>query len=229
MIFILHGQDREASYSRLVQIWQNYPRYHKVKLTKNDSQETFYLAVFAKDLTLDQKIVICENFLSDKKVNLVIVKSIPREITVIFWEHKQLVSAQVREYQKIANVENFSLSQIYRFLDTISPNARTSLHYLQTYKLGASENLIWQLANRLFLLILAKNKADYITASKLASSKLLTWQWEKIIRQAGMFDIKTLYAIYKGIIKLDLMLKTGTTNLGSNNLVSLLLLKYLNI
>ncbi|EKD57679.1 MAG: hypothetical protein ACD_57C00190G0001 [uncultured bacterium] len=227
MIFILHGQDREASYNRLLQIFKNYPKYHKVKLTKNDRQEAFYLAVFAQDLIEKEKIVSCENFLSDKKVKFATVKTIPREITVIFWEHKQLAPAQVGQFQKIATVENFSLSQIFRFLDSISPNAHISLEHLHSSKLGSEQNLIWQLTNRLFLLILAKNKANYETASKLASSKLLNWQWQKVITQAQKFDLKTLYAIYHGAIKLDFMLKTGAANLDKNSLVSLLLIKYL--
>lgn len=229
MIFILHGQDQEASYSRLQQIYEDFPKYHKVKLAKNDSEEAFYLAVFTQEIIVTQKIIICENFLSDKKVKFKTVNAIPKDVTVIFWEHKQLPPAALKEFQKIASIENFSLSQIFRFLDSISPNARTSLEYLQSFKLRLERNLIWQLANRLFLLILAKNKVTYEMANKLAGRKLLNWQWEKITRQAQMFDFKTLYATYRGVLKLDFMLKTGATNLNENSLVSLLLIKYLNI
>ena len=229
MIVVLHGKDLEASYNRLLKILQKYPEHHKIKLTHDDNQESFYLATFGKELIDRQKIIICENYLSDNKIKHTILKTTPQDIALIFWEHKQLSAALVKEIQKVATVENFSLSQIFWFLDSISPKSHRSLEHLHSFNLGPDQNLIWQLANRLLLLILAREGASYELASKFTGRNLFNWQWNKITSQSKMFDLATLYAIYKGIVKIDFMLKTGITNLKENTLVSLLIIKYLSI
>jgi len=228
MIFVLHGNDIDASYERLSKILLGYLNFQKIRLTQKESSDAFYLAVFSKDLTGVSKIVICENYLSDKRVDHKILKVIPKEAEVIFWEDQQIDSDLIKKLPQYTRVELFKpKAKIFWFLDSISNQSRFTLEKFWGLNFASEDKVIWQLTNRMLLLMLAKKGADLQTASKIIGKSLNDWQWQKILNQSKQFTFETLYAIYNAILKLDYMIKSGSTNLNENTLVSLLLLKYL--
>ena len=97
MIFVLHGNDIDASYERLSKILLGYLNFQKIRLTQKESSDAFYLAVFSDDLTGAQKIVICENYLSGKKVDRKILMAIPKKTELIFWEDQQIDSVLIKK------------------------------------------------------------------------------------------------------------------------------------
>ena len=228
MIFVLHGNDIDASYERLSKILLGYLNFQKIRLTHKESTDAFYLAVFSEDLTGAPKIVICENYLSGKKVNHKILMAIPKETEVIFWEDQQIDSDLIKKLPQHTRVELFKpKAKIFWFLDSISNKSKFTLEKFWGLNFASEDKVIWQLANRILLLMLAKKGANLETASKIIGKNLNDWQWRKIIVQSKQFTFETLYEIYNAILKLDLMIKNGSTNLHENTLISLLLFKYL--
>ena len=228
MIFVLHGNDIDASYERLSKILLGYLNFQKIRLTQKESSDAFYLAVFSEDLTGAPKIVICENYLSGKKVDRKILMAIPKKTELIFWEDQQIDSVLIKKLPQHTRVELFKPKpKIFWFLDSISNKSRFTLEKFWGLNFASEDKVIWQLANRILLLMLAKKGADLATASKIIGKSLNDWQWQKILNQSKQFTFETLYAIYNAILKLDLMIKNGSTNLHENTLISLLLFKYL--
>jgi len=189
MIYVLHGKDTESSYNRLSQILDTFQNLPKLKLTEKEQLEDFYLAVFSKDLINSQKIVICENYLHDKKIKGHVLAEIPKNKIVIFWEQNQLAPAEIAKIKKDCGhlslrIETFKPQpQIFWFLDSISPNLEKTLELLSRLP-EKNTNLIFQFENRMLFLILARLKVKMETAGKIAGLNVLDWQWTKIKRQS---------------------------------------------
>ena len=231
MIYILHGDDIKASYTRLSNLMNLYSKYQKVNLSADKTTlEEFHLALFSNDLFEDKKLIICENFFKNKLITQVDLKGISKDKIVIFWEKSQLTNSYQAKISSTAKVEGFKLQPIiFHFLDSLAPKSKKPLDILSRHKLAEDENssLIWHLANRLLLLILSKRGVNYQLARQLSSQNFYDWQWSKIVTQAKQFNLKTLYKLYSGALKIDSMIKTGATDIKKSTLVSLLLVKYL--
>ncbi|MBI2327458.1 hypothetical protein HYU92_04005 [Candidatus Curtissbacteria bacterium] len=228
MLYVLHGEDTNSAYQRLTQILAGFPRHQKIKLTEKNSEEDFYLSVFSQDLISAEKIIICENLISGKKIKTDVFAKITSDQTVIFWEHSQVPASLLVKLKKYASIENFKPQpQIFRFLDSLSNDAKKALEQLSF--LGSKEtNLIYHLTSRILLLILAKLSFNLEISRKVSGKNIADWQWEKYRLQAQRFNLKTLINLYNGALKIDSLIKTGATNLNGQTLISVLLLKYLS-
>ena len=231
MIYILHGDDTKAAYQRSLLIVKNYPQHTPIKLEagKNNLEE-FSMALFGQDLLSPQKIIIAENFLTKKMLSTGIIRTIPKEKIVILWEKSTLKPQDTQKLSSVAKIETFKIPPtLFHFLDSLSTSPRLSLNLLHKNGLGKSDesSLIWNLTNRIVLLILAKLNAQRDLASAISNQNLQDWQWQKITSQAKMFDLETLQMFLQGALKVDFLIKTGSTNIPKDTLISLLLLKYL--
>lgn len=228
MIYILHGEDTSSAYQRLTQILVNFPKHQKIKLTDKNSQEDFYLAVFSQDLISDEKVIICENLISSKKIKVDILAKIASNDTVIFWEHSQIPPPTLVKLKKYASIENFKPQpQIFRALDSLSSDAKRSISAISLLD-SKEANLIYHLASRTLLLILAKLNFNLESSRKVTRKNIADWQWAKYQVQAQQFNLKTLMNLFSGVLKIDSLLKTGATNLNDKTLISVLLLKHLS-
>lgn len=230
MIYILHGKDTDASYGRLSGLLTKSPKETTIKLSQANTFDDFYQNVFGQDLFTDEKTIVCENFLKDKKIgkNLEILQNIPKATILIFWEDDELTSAVVSKFQKLAKVEIFKEKpRMFWFLDSLSPNAKSCLKSLANLK-GAPKNLNWNLSMRLLHLILTKLGMTQKEAEAFTGKKIFDWQWQKLKTQSQMFELKTLVKLYGAILKIDYHTKTGKTSLAEKDLIPFALLKYLN-
>ena len=148
-------------------------------------------------------------------------------INVIFWEHKQVTSAILSKLKPHARVEIFKRPpQIFWFLDALTPDAKKTILALSKLENLENLNIIYQLANRLEMLIFAKVLTpDSVT--KITEKPLADWQWQRFKSQAKLFDLRTLKNLFSGTLKIDSMIKSGETNLSPATLISILLAKYL--
>lgn len=228
MIYILHGDDVFASYSKLQNILKSYPEFEKIRLSADkNSQEDYYLSVFAKDLLSEKKVIILENFLTAKKISFGQMQKIPKDIHVLFWEKSAINTATFKKSPSLAIEEFKPAPTLFYFLDSISNNPKRSIDFLN--KLGSSSQtgLIWHLTARILLLILVKLNVGKDMASRVSGRQIADWQWQRLSIQAKMLSVTTLFKLYDALLKLDFMIKSGTSNLDENTLISLLLLKYL--
>ena len=149
MIHILYGEDTEASYHRLSQILSTHPDRIKVRLTEKDSLQDFYLAIFSADLFQKDKIVICENILETNLVGPKDLENIPKDQPLIIWEHTQIPLSKISKFRSLAIIENFKLkSDIFRFLDSLSPNTSNLLNQFSKLQTLQNSNIIWHLTYR---------------------------------------------------------------------------------
>lgn len=233
MIYLLHGEDKTAAYARLEQIIKTHPQAKRLNFSKENTRDDLYMAIFGTSLLEDQNALIVQNFLKDKKLTVKdeIFKNTPKDTLLVFWEEGQISPSQIKSLAPLAQIEAFKPQlPIFRFLDTLSPNAKRTLSSLQKVEAegeSSTQPIIWHLSSRLVLLILAKLGASLPVAAKITGRNLAPWQWDKIRSQAALFDLETLKHFLAGCLKADLANKTGKTNLAEPTLTTFLILKYL--
>lgn len=226
MIYILHGDDTLASYSRVGAITSQFEAFNKVKLDENNSFEEFNLILNSQDLLETNKLFILENFITKRKIDLKNLKKIKTSKPIIFWEKTKISAAKFTHLG--VNVEEFKLpAKIFYFLDSITPSNKMTLVNLKKLSGNEETKIVWQLSMRFYLIIAAKLKVSRSTAEKLFSRPIADWQWAKISTQAEKFSPQTLKALLSGVLKIDYLIKTGKTDLPIKSLISILFIKYL--
>ncbi len=222
MIYILHGSDSNASYSKLNSITSTRPAWQKI-YTKTEDELIENL--FTDDLISSDKIIIAE-FLPDlKKINTVDLSSIAKNRILIIWEKQEITASKLKPFQKLAQIENFKLpTALFTFLDSISPN---HLSYLKTLKKLDDEQvpLNWHIANRLTQLILAKLSYTQTDASEILGKNIAPWQWQKIKNQAQNFALHQLKNLSTSTLRIDYLTKSGKTQIPQQVLLTLMFTK----
>ncbi len=228
MIYILHGEDTLASYNSLLKLTEKYGGATKIKLAGKNTIQDFESAATNLDIFSEQKILICENFISSGKIKSANVQNIDRDLHVFFWEHVQLSPAQIAKFEKISQIENFkSKTFLFTFLDSLSPGSKRVLSYFEKLEDPNETKLLWHVATRTLLMILVKENVPIDQAQKIIGRPIHGWQWDKIEKQAAFFPTDTLRSMFHGIVKLDFIIKSGQTGLREKELIPILLLKYL--
>lgn len=226
MIYLLHGQDTQASYARLQAIISSQTSNKKIIITQ-ENLGLLAQALFSSDLFESQSTIVLEDLISSKKVKASDFKNLSKSQIVILWEKLQLSFSSLKSFQAIANIENFkSPSTLFYFLDSIAPNPKRALYFLS--KLGSEvRSISWHLENRLLLLILAKLKFSEGQASQISGRNIATWQWQKIASQANLFELKKLKGMFANALKIETLTKTGATTIAEKTLINLMLSKHL--
>lgn len=228
MIHILHGEDTYSSYNCLQQILENYPSYTRITIDEKSQTNEFFDSILTQDLLGTKKILVCENLISSKKIKLADLRSVPKEVNVIFWEKVQLFPSSLTKVDKDVAIEQFKPKPtLYTFLDSLSLNSTAALRQLNILRTGKKISLNWHLAKRVQLLILAKLEFSREDSEKISGKPIENWQWQKILQQANLIDLATLKKLFTGVIKIDYLIKSGKTNIDETYLISTLLVKYL--
>lgn len=233
MVHILHGEDSKSSYTKLNLLIRNFPNHRRIHLSGKDiTRNQFIDTLGSQNLFGEQELIIGQNLIKNKIAIFADFNLLSESKEIILWEDGELTSLQLSKFKTSSKIEIFKLPiQLYTFLDSVVPGSKQTFALLQNLKSEGQENICWQLSNRLFLLVLAKEGTNYEKASELASktvkSRLFDWQWQKIKKQAYSFDLETLKSLFSGVLKIDFMLKNGSTSLDASTLISMLFLKYL--
>ena len=131
MIYILHGENTEDSGKYLKSLLSQYKDISKVRLTDKDKLEVFLETVYSEDLFETNKLIVCQNWLTTKKIKLKSLEKIPQNRTVIFLEDTKLEPGQTRETRSDVQIKEFKpKSTIFWFLDSLSPDFLKSIKYL---------------------------------------------------------------------------------------------------
>jgi len=227
MIYLLYGENSQASYMRLSQISSSVAKDQLVNLDKEHTLEDFYLSVYGDNLFSKIKVIICRNFLSDGKITAKHLDKFPENKTLVLHEEGKLTEKIISGIREFVRIEYFKpQSQIFWFLDSLSPQMKVSLKKFIELDFPR-ETSVFVLTHRVFLLICVKIGLDRETASKIVDKKLASWQWEILKRQARLFTLEQLTPLYKALVRLDLAIKKGVTSLSQEALVPIVLLKYL--
>lgn len=230
MIYILHGDDLDASYQKLAKLQTQYQDYEKTYLSQTD-EESLYLNLFSKGLFESKKILICENLLSAKNIKKLkpeIFKDITPGTIVIIWEKQEISQTILNKFKDLAQIEKFKLpTNLFNFLDSLSQEAKRPIYYLKKLEQEKVTAISWHLENRLLLLILSKLSFSQKEVSIVSGRNLASWQWEKIKQQSASLSIDTLKKMFTSTLRIETLVKSGKTQMPQSTLLSLMLLKYL--
>jgi len=230
MIHVLHGENTDDSERYLKSLLVKYKDIPKVQLTDKDRIELFQEAVYAADLFETEKLVICRNWLSSKKIKLNSLSEIPQNRTVIFLEDTKLALGQASKNTPDLLIKEFKpQSTIFWFLDSLSPDFSKSVRYLPQIAQDKKNLLVWNLLFRVSLLIAAKYQAGREKSQDFFERNIQDWQWDKIQRQADLFSLNKLIGLYRGLLRLDYAVKNSLSAIDEKSLVTILLLKYLSL
>jgi len=223
MIHIIHGQDTTSSYNFIEVLLGKYPNYQKIRFTHEHTREDFKESLLSQNLFSQNKTIICEDYLFQKKITAADINQIPQNQDVIFWESQKI---KIADKIKNASIQEFKKPAIlFQFLDSVSPKSTSALLLLR--RLTNESNLIWHLAYRLQLLIFAKKGLPKEAVANFLKKPVATWQWQKIQNQAKYFQMETLNKIFSSLLKIDYLKKQGKTQLNDTTLLTLLFLKHL--
>src|SRR3989338_6091914 len=229
MIYILHGNDTLASYNRLQLLLNNFQDFEKIKLDEKSEKDEYVMALFGQDLIEENKVIICANFLSAKKVIKKDIANIPEAKPVIFWEKEKINSKFLTNIKAKILIEEFKTpAKIFYFLDSLSHKSKQLMTKLKSLSDEETRSLIWHLSNRVMLLLLAKLNTPIESVNMINGRPLQDWQWDRITKQAQSLDTKVLRKIFNGILKIDFLIKNGNTDLNEKTLISILFLKYIH-
>lgn len=227
MIYVLHGDNTFASYSKLQILLKKYQGFNKIQLSQQQTFQDYFMTVFGKNMLFDKKIIICEEFISQKKIQEKDLEKIPEDIDIFFWE-----KGQIKIKKKIGTntlyIEEFKIpADTYYFLDALLPtNLKKTLQLLLRLD-TVSSSLIWNLTNRVLLLILAKKGLSKNETGEMLQRKFEDWQWQKIQAQSAQFDKTSIQTFFNDLLKIDYLKKQGKTEAADQTLISLLLAKHL--
>src|SRR3989344_3830740 len=202
MLRILHGEDEAASYQRLRQLSMENNDLENVRLSVGEENK-FEQIITGQDIFMTKKLVVAENLLSSKKINFEMINKIQDNQDVIFWEKKELPYSILKKVPRKWIVELFKTDPVlFKFLDSLGTNSKLQLSLLHQIPSGSAA-ILWNISNRIILLILAKLNVDINSSSKIISRQIHDWQWRKIVNQARSFDFKTLYALFDSNLKIE--------------------------
>ena len=229
MIYILHGENTEDSGKYLKSLLSQYKDISKVRLTDKDKLEVFLETVYSEDLFETNKLIVCQNWLTTKKIKLKSLEKIPQNRTVIFLEDTKLAPGQTRETRSDVQIKEFKpKSTIFWFLDSLSPDFLKSIKYLPQIESDKKNLLVWNLLFRVSLLIAAKSQVGRKKSQDFFERNIQDWQWDRITRQADLFSLNNLIGFYRGLLRLDFTIKNSLSAMDEKSLVAILLLKYLH-
>jgi hypothetical protein len=228
MITVIHGEDTESSYKRLVQILSSFKDYEKIHLDQKSSIEDLNRELLGTSLIEKKKVLILKDYFSkQKQIPRDIFLNKPDNVELIIYENTFLTKGKISKLPKSSKIETFKPEpKIFYFLDKIYPKNKKVIEDL--FSLNHNQTgLLWQIENRVLLMILSQIGIKSDEASKITKRNILDWQWKKIKDQSDSFDLKTLVKLYNATLKIDLMTKSGKSNLSETSLTNIMLLKYL--
>ena len=228
MIYILHGENTEDSGKYLKSLLLKYKDIPKVHLSDKDRVELFHEAVYAEDLFEMDKLILCRNWLSLKRIKIASLSKIQPNRTIIFLEETKLSSLQTAKASNEVQIKEFKpKSAIFWFLDSLSPDFSKSVRYLPQIESDKKNLLVWNLLFRVSLLITAKFQVGREKSRDFFERNIQDWQWDKIQSQADLFSLNKLVGLYRGLLRLDYTIKNSLSSMDEKSLVAILLLKYL--
>ncbi len=206
MITILHGDNVFESRKQLDRIKTSFEGEIISLNGKNLSETDFIQSTQSQSLFASEKLIVVENFLSDKKKIKLDFSKIEPEI--IFWEDKELGKTVLDEFKEVkTKVLLFKTpTTIFKFCDALSPKNCPNLIFLLRECLKTAEpEYVFIMIVRQFRLMLNPGGSA-------------PWQQAKIMNQSKSFGQERLKEIYKQLLELDYKTKTGQSfqSLGFN-------------
>ncbi len=221
-MYILHGENNLASSKRLVELCDQQKNLGNkvINLDANNLKlENLRQELEPADLFGNSNFVCLNGLLSGtkKKSQEKIIQFLKTENyqNLLLYETKGIHAATIKQF-KGAVVENFKVEvDIFRFLDKLNPtqkeNLLTCFNDLLTKK-TEPEFIFAMLTRQVRQLIIAKTNPKQLKAPPFAINKLK--------QQAGSFTLEQLLNMHADLYHIDLVIKTGKTQLDLKTLLT---------
>ncbi len=215
MLHIFHGEHVNASRKELAKIREKYTGREIIVLDgKTASVTSLIQATEATSFLAENKLVIIENLLikrlGKKKNDEVIIdfiKKLPTDVTIVFWEEKELGKTILSLFPKNADIAVFKPDKnIFLFTESLVPkNHARSLQLLHRVMIeGDVEYIFSMIIRQIRLLLLAKKLNGSVPG-------LSPWQVSKLQKQAAMFSsLPQLLILYRKLLDIDVTIKNGS-------------------
>ncbi len=222
MLYLIHGEDTVAARRRLDEVLA------KKTATRIDGRKldlaNFELLTNSSDMFSDKKIIVIENFPTDKSLtNLLKIIHTKKDIDVVLYKEEG-VDKRMLEKIKADAVYSFPFPKyFYQFLDGLAPKKGKVLHELLS-KMSDSytaEQVLYSMIKRvrLLLALTVDSGEDMKEVASLAS-----WQEGKIRSQARFWTQDKIISFYKKLYEIETGLKTSGLAMPLKNHLDILLL-----
>lgn len=223
MIFIYSGEDNVTSRNVYLQHVEKLKAegLEVVNLNgKEIKEENLEIFLGGRSLFGQTRALTIENLFSltkSKDKENIINKIIGfKDQEIVFWEEKDFAKADILKYPDFS-IKNYKLpASIFSFLDKLYPGK--VMENLQNFHLAIINSdagyIFSMMIRQIRLLMLAKD--DELTT-------MAPWQRAKLYKQAKVFDINKLKAIYLKLLEIDYQQKTSGTPYSLQGQIELLL------
>jgi len=220
-MIILHGEDANKSYGRLVSLTEEF-KSNQFEIIIEDAQTVdithLRQEIGSSGLFGSLKCFVIKNLLSGTKSKnkdkLIEVLNQETNHEIILWENKAITATVLKKFSQ-AKVETFSISPvIFKFLDSLRPNNTSNIliGWNNLTKEGTEAEFVFAMLVRQFkLLIQAKSDPKYL--------KLAPYPLRLVSQQSNYFDLNHLLDLNQKLTDIDLKIKTGK---GGNSIDNLL-------
>jgi len=209
MITIICGQDLFASRQKLNEIRLNSGFSEKIIFSSKElNPQLLKQEISNSTLFSTKKLLIIEDFFSQKKISFKIFESLDENIDLVLWQSGDL--PRRIKLGKNVNVIIFKQKQIiFKYLDSLLPqNRKMAFNFLfKIFWMDIEDSVVFYLLVRHLRLLAAskfKGTKDFFDLENQAD-----WMREKNLRNAKCFDFLKLKIIYELLCEADFRLKTG--------------------
>lgn len=221
-MIILHGEDANKSYGRLVVLTDELKSTH-YEVVIQDAQDIditlLRQEIGSSGLFGSSKCFVIKNLLSGTKSKnkdkLIEVLTQTTDHQIILWENKGLTATALKKFPK-AQTESFSISPvIFKFLDSLRPQNTKNilLSWKKLLSDGTEAEFVFAMLVRQFkLLIQAKTGPSFL--------KLAPYPARLITAQSHYFDQEHLLDLYERLFDIDVKIKTGSSGNSLENLLT---------
>lgn len=229
MIYLLHGDNAEASRNELVRLRSvdKDAEYREID-GKLFDENAFVTALESQSLFGGKIFLIVERLFTNiskkptvlKKI-FTLTKDIHQEITLVFWEDKKCTDGVLKTFSN-ATIREFSYPKIlFQYLDAVKPsNGKHVLAMLESLlQSDAPELVLFMTMRRIRELIALK--------SNTALPGQNAWQVSRLTSQNRAFTMDQLLSMHSYLTQSEYSLKSGATPFDCSHVLKQFVLEYL--
>ncbi len=226
MIIIIHGDDIVSSRKILDEEKEKRAENETLVFDGNSLDlSTLLTADQSQSLFQNQKTIIIENLLStsgsSQKEKLFSYLSSNQLVSdVIIWEKSEVNKNIIKKYFPSGRVIFCQPPLLlFRFLDTFFDRPSLSLSLFHSVIEQREAELVYSMLIRQFRnLIIARD------LGVAGLSDMQRWQAEKFVKQSGHFEKEKLISMYRQLLSIDYIIKSGRTPFTMTELLDIYLL-----
>ncbi|MEK7165556.1 MAG: hypothetical protein AAB874_01975 [Patescibacteria group bacterium] len=214
MLHLLHGDNIERSRKELTNIKQKASDKEIISLDgKTVTLTDVEQALQTNSLFGMERLVIIENLFTKRFTRktadfvpfLQQIERIPQEVTVVFWEEKELSKTAINQFPKNTDIALFRPDKIiFQLVESILPGNSGNVLELLTLSLkkDSPELIFAMLIRQVRLLMMVKDLGK-------SAHELAPWQAARIAKQAQHFTWDQLLKLHEQLFTIDVKIKSG--------------------